>query len=105
MVFKSLKDPDWEPPPAPEASKSKTVLNAGGRGGKDDSPPPPVRIPIEVQRATQQRLQKASLPEGDRTLPLAGLLFFQYSGKTEGIRLIELIYNSPAGNVTLALRP
>ena len=106
MVIKSLKDPDWEPPAAAQSSsKSKTNVSTGGGGGQDKDPPAPVHIPIEVQRAMQQRIQKASLPEGDRTVPVAGLLFFQYSGRTEGIRSIELIYNGSAGNVTLELRP
>ncbi len=104
MVIKSLKDPDWEPPAAAKSS-SKTNLSTGGGGGQDKDPPAPVHIPIEVQRAMQQRIQKASLPEGDRTLPVAGLIFFQYSGRTQGIRSIELIYNGSAGNVTLDLRP
>jgi hypothetical protein len=106
MVIKSLKDPDWEPPAAAESSsKSKTNVSTGGGGGQDKDPPAPVHIPIEVQRAMQQRIQKASLPEGDRTVPIAGLIFFQYSGRTQGIRSIELIYNGSAGNVTLELRP
>jgi len=106
MVTKSLKDPDWEPPAAAESSsKSKTNVSTGGGGGHDKDPPPPVHIPIEVQRAMEQRTQKASLPEGDRTLPVAGLIFFQYSGRTQGIRSIELIYSGSAGNVTLELRP
>lgn len=105
MVFKSLKDPDWEPPPPPASSKSKTSINGGGGGGGKDDPPPPVHIPIEVQRAMQQRIQKASLPGGDRTLPIAGLIFFQYSGRTEGIRSLELVYSGSAGNVTMELRP
>ena len=105
MVIKSLKDPDWEPPAAVSSSKSKTNVSAGERGGQDKDPPPPVHIPIEVQRAMQQRIQKASLPEGDRTVPVAGLIFFQYSGRTQGIRSIELIYSGSAGNVTLELRP
>ena len=109
MVFKSLKDPDWEPAAAESSSKSKTNVITGGKGvgegSKDKDPPPPVQIPIEVQRAMQQRVQKAALPEGDRTLPVAGLVFFPYSGRTEGIRSIELIYSGSAGNFTLALRP
>jgi hypothetical protein len=106
MVIKSLKDPDWEPPAAAESSsKSKTNVSTGGGGGQDKDPPAPVHIPIEVQRAMQQRIQKASLPEGDRTVPVAGLIFFQYSGRTQGIRSIELIYNGSAGNITLELRP
>ena len=106
MVLKSLKDPDWEPPAAAESSsKSKTSVNTGGGGGgRDKDPPAPVRIPVEVQRAMEQRIQKASLPEGDRIVPVAGLIFFQY-GRAQGIRSIELIYSGTAGNVTLELRP
>jgi hypothetical protein len=43
--------------------------------------------------------------EGDRALPQAGLLFFEYRGKTQGIRSLELIYNGSAGNASLALQP
>ena len=106
MVTKSLKDPDWEPPAgAASSSKSKTSVNTGGGGSQDKDPPAPVHIPIEVQRAMEQRTQKASLPEGDRTVPVAGLIFFQYSGSTQSIRSIELIYNGSAGKATLELRP
>jgi len=107
MVTKSLKDPDWEPPAAAaSSSKSKTnVSTGGGGGGGDKDPPAPVRIPLEVQRAMEQRIQKASLPEGDRTVPVAGLIFFRYSAGTQGIRSIELVYKGSVGNVTLELRP
>ena len=106
MVIKSLKDPDWVPPDAADSSsKSKTNVTTGGGGGQDKDAPLPVRIPIEVQRAMQQRIQKASFPEGDRTVPVAGLIFFPYSGRAQGIHSIELIYNSSVGNVTLELRP
>jgi len=50
-------------------------------------------------------VQKAAFPEGDRTVPVAGLLFFQYSGKAKSIRSVELIYNGPAGKATLELQP
>ena len=106
LVGKSLKDPDLEPP-ASASSKTKTNVNGGGGGGQVDSnaPPAPVHVPIEVQRSMQQRVQKAALPEGDRTLPVAGLLFFQYSGKAKSIRSVELIYNGPAGKASLDLQP
>jgi len=106
LVAGSLKDPEWEPPAAP--SKSKTSMSGGGRGGDQsdpNAPPAPVKIPIEVQRAMAQRVQKASLPEGDRGLPQAGLIFFPYRGKTQGIHSADLIYNGPAGKATLALQP
>jgi hypothetical protein len=107
LVSKSLKDPEFEPPAAASSSKSKTNINGSGAGGQAESnaPPAPVHIPIEVQRSMQQRVQKAALPEGDRTLPVAGLIFFQYSGKTKSIRSLELIYSGPAGKATLELQP
>ncbi len=103
IVFRSLKDPEWQPP-EPVAAKSKTGINTGGEGGQqDNSPPPPVHVPIEVERAAQQKVQKAALPEGDRTLPAAGLIFFPFHGKTKSIRSIELVYDGPAGKATLKL--
>jgi hypothetical protein len=106
LVVGSVKDPEWEPP-VPAASKSKTSLGGGGRGeqGEANAPPAPVPIPIGVQRAMAQRVQKASFPEGDRALPQAGLIFFQYRGKTQSIHSIDLIYAGPAGKATLALQP
>jgi hypothetical protein len=106
FVLGSLKDPEWEPP-VPAASKSKTKVGGGGQGEQGDSnePPAPVKIPIGVQRAMAQRVQKAALPEGDRTLPQAGLIFFQYRGKAQSIHSVELIYAGPAGKATLTLQP
>ena len=106
LVVGSVKDPEWEPP-VPAASKSKTTLGGGGKGDQGDAnaPPAPVPIPIGVQRAMAQHVQKASLPEGDRALPQAGLIFFQYRGKTQSIRSIELVYSGPAGKATLRLQP
>jgi hypothetical protein len=106
FVLASLKDPEWEPP-VPAASKSKTKLGGGGQGeqGESNEPPAPVKIPIGVQRAMAQRVQKAALPEGDRALPQAGLIFFQYRGKVQSIHSVELIYAGSAGKATLALQP
>jgi len=102
LSFSSLKDPEWEPPSKPKAEKP--TLNAGG-GQPDDSFHPIVRMPIELKRAMQQRVQRASMPEGDRALPASGLLFFEYRGKPESIRSLELIYTGPAGKATLELQP
>jgi hypothetical protein len=101
-VFKSLKDPEWVPPGPPPEAKSKGGINTGGQGQADSGPPPVVHIPIAVERAMQQRVQKSALPEGDRPLPQAGLIFFEYHGKASSA---ELIYSGPAGKATLALRP
>ena len=104
MVLSSVKDPEWQPPEQAK-SKSKTSLGGGGGQGEAEGPPPPVKIPIEVQRAMAQRVQKATLPEGDRPLPQAGLIYFQYRGGAKGIHSVELIYEGPAGKATLALQP
>jgi hypothetical protein len=108
MVIASVKDPEYIPPEV-AAPKSKSSLNTGGGGGDqrdlNSPPPPPPPIPIGVQRAMAQRVQKAALPEGDRALPQAGLIFFQYRGKIQGIRSLELLYTGPAGKATLTLQP
>jgi hypothetical protein len=52
-----------------------------------------------------QYAQRSSLPEGDRALPEAGLMFFEYRGKTQNIRSLELFYDGPAGKATLKLQP
>jgi hypothetical protein len=111
VIFESLKDPEMEPPSSANKSESKTSVGHGGRASgtageiPSNLPPPPVHIPIEVQRAMQQRVRKASLGEGDRALPQAGLIFFSYHGKTKGIHSIELIYEGAAGKAAMALQP
>jgi hypothetical protein len=103
-ILESVKDPEWAPPEkSPE--KSKTSFGSGKGGGAADGPPAPVKVPIEVQRALGQRVKKLSLAEGERPLPQAGLVFFQFNGKTKNIHSIELIYSGPAGQATLTLQP
>jgi hypothetical protein len=105
MVFRSLKDPEWDDSVAVEAkSKSNTSISTGGKNGEKE-PVAPVHMPLDLQRAMQQRVQKAALPEGDRALPRAGLIFFPYRGKTKNIRSMELVYAGPAGTATLTLQP
>lgn len=103
MAFRSLKDPEWQPPEQAE-SKSKSALSTGGQPDQDPKPLPP-RMPLPLVRAMQQKVQKAALPEGDRALPQAGLIFFPYRGKEEGIHSLELTYSGPAGTATLNLQP
>jgi hypothetical protein len=109
LVVGSLKDPEWVPPEEAAAPKSKTKIGGGGGGGggqsEDNGPPKEVQIPIAVRRAMAQRVQRAALLEGDRSLPQAGLIFFQYRGKTENLDSIELIYTGPDGKATLKLQP
>jgi hypothetical protein len=103
LAFHSLRDPEWEPP---ALEKSKTSLNTGGQGSQqNDSPPPPPKMPLYLRRAMELKVQKAALLEGDRVLPQAGLIFFEYRGKAQGIHSIELIYEGAAGKATLNLQP
>jgi hypothetical protein len=106
LVFKDLKDPEWVSP-VPVESKSKGGITGGGGGGGGQGDPPPAtpKMPFELVRAMQQRVQKAVLPEGERALPVAGLIFFSYRGKTEAIRDMDLIYSGPAGKASLSLQP
>jgi hypothetical protein len=107
VVLSSLKDPEWEPPVKVEKKSSMSTGGGGGGGGRGESndPPPVPKMSFPERRAMEQKVQKAALPEGDRALPVAGLIFFQYGGKTKGMKSLELIYNGPAGKATLTLQP
>jgi hypothetical protein len=107
MVFKSLKDPEWEPDVPAEQKGGKTSLSSGGgnKGNPGDPPPVVPKPPFKLQREWNLRMQKLAFPEGDRALPQAGLLFFKYGGKPSGIHSLELIYNGPSGKASLALQP
>jgi len=102
-IFKSLKDPEWAPD-VPAEEKSKSSFSTGGKAA-GDPPPAPVHMPLPLQRAMEQKVQKVALPEGDRALPQAGLIFCQYRGKAEGIHSLVLTYAGPAGTATLTLQP
>jgi hypothetical protein len=104
LVFKALKDPEYNPPEAASSAKSKTSIGGGGAQDDPGALPKVIHIPIEVERAMQQHVQKASLPEGERPLPQAGLIYFEYGGKLSGIHSIELIYDGPAGKTVVPLQ-
>ena len=102
LAGKEVKDPEWNPP---EAAEKKSKGSMGGSGQEAGAPPPSApKVPIELRRNWQQRIQRAAIAEGDRPLPQAGLLYFQHRGKTENIRSVELIYTGAAGETILSLR-
>jgi hypothetical protein len=105
VVEHSLKDPEWSPPVDKDEDKSSTGFSSGGKGAQDGGKPPPPKMPMPLVLAMDQKVQKARLPEGERPLPQAGLLFFLYRSKVQSIHSIELIYSGPAGKATLALQP
>jgi hypothetical protein len=101
MMMKSLSDPEWVPDePVDPGGKSKTGLSTGGGQAGDPKPAPP-KMPFPLRRAMEQKALKSVLPEGERPLPVAGLVFFPYRGKDSGIHNVELIYNGAAGKATL----
>lgn len=106
-VFRNLRDPEYSPPELEAAKSSKGGgLSTGGNNQSDlGATPPPVHIPPEMERAMQLRVQNAALPEGDRVLPVAGLIFFRYGGSRKGIHSLELLYTGPAGKAIVPLQP
>jgi hypothetical protein len=109
MVFTNLRDPTYDAPELKAAKENKSSgLNAGGGGGGQSdlgATPPPVHIPPEMERSMQLQVQNAALPEGDRTLPVAGLIFFKYGGLPKGIHSVDLLYAGAAGKATITLQP
>lgn len=102
LVMKSLSDPEWIPPTV-DGEKSKGGISTGGGGSAGDPKPSPPKMPFPLRRAMEQKAQKAALPEGERALPVAGLLFFPYRGKAQSIQTVDLIYDGVAGKATLTL--
>jgi hypothetical protein len=100
MMMKSLSDPEWIPPSVEKESKGS--IGAGGQAGAPKPEPP--KMPFPLRRAMEQRALKSVLPEGERVLPVAGLVFFPYRGKDQNIETVELLYEGAAGKATLKLR-
>lgn len=107
MVLSNVKDPEWEPPIAATAKPKGGIMKGGdeGGGGGDKTPPSAPKMSMPEQHAMEQKVIKGALPEGDRTPPVAGLLFFSFRGRSSSIQSVELIYSGPAGKATLALQP
>jgi hypothetical protein len=118
IVGASLKYPDWEQRPTVTASAGPVIL--GGPVPVERFPgdpnarrgPAPPRVPEsenpggqakEPAMPIEERIQRAALPEGEHVAPAGGLLFFPFRGKTKSIRSLELLYDGPAGKVSLKL--
>jgi hypothetical protein len=61
-------------------------------------------MPLNLTLAMERKVRAASVPEGERPLPGAGLIFFQHGGKLSGIHSVELLYNGAAGKAMLTLQ-
>lgn len=71
-------------------------------------PLPRVEDPNRPQREAPSLdavLQQLALPTGKRTLPVAGMVYFQYRKKLKSIKKLELVCDGPSGeSVALKLR-
>lgn len=78
-----------------------------GDGNERTAPGQPASITVqkEQQDTIEARVQSASLPEGEKTLPCSGLIYFPYRGKTKNIHSLELLYEGTMGKATLKLLP
>jgi hypothetical protein len=60
---------------------------------------------VEQEKSIDYRVQNATLPEGEHSLPRSGLLYFYYRGKIKNIRSLDLLYAGTMGKATLKLLP
>jgi hypothetical protein len=117
MVSQSIKYPG-----------ARSHLEAAGSVGMGDGTisvgprPPPSQFPgdgnertapvqgpsvktAEDEAAIQYRVQNATLPEGEVSLPRSGLLYFYFRGKIKNIHALELFYEGAMGKTALKLLP
>jgi hypothetical protein len=59
----------------------------------------------EQQDSLYYRLDYVSVPEGERTMPFSGLLYFPYRGSTQSIQSLQLLFEWKAEKATLKLLP
>lgn len=66
---------------------------------------PPTVNSVEQEYSLEVRVQNATLPEGEKSLPRSGLLYFFYRGKIKNIHSLDLLYDGAMGKATLKLLP
>jgi len=117
MVAQSIKFPSAHPhlETAGSVGVGDGTVSVGPRppptqfpgDGNDRQPtgqPPSVRT-VEEDSNIDHRVQNATLPEGENTLPRSGLVYFYFRGKVKNIHALELLYNGTMGKATLKLLP
>lgn len=72
---------------------------------KPDPREPVTAIRSYEEDSIEHRVRNASLPEGEKTMPRSGLIYFAHRGKTGNIRYVQLLYNGPMGKSSLKLLP
>lgn len=99
MVAASVKYPDWTRKPTLQAAAGPVILGrptTPGRFPGDQRAPLPRQQPVENDSPREQvdfgdLINKSALPEGVKTKPVAGMIYFPYDGKLKAIRTVELL--------------
>jgi hypothetical protein len=117
MVAQSIKFPSAHPhlETAGSVSAGDGTISVGPRAppsqfpGDGNERTAPVEGPtvktVEDETAIEYRVQNATLPEGEKSLPRAGLLYFYFHGKIKNIHSLDLLYEGSMGKSTLKLVP
>lgn len=74
-----------------------------GDGNDRTSTGAPSVTEVDAENKIEFRVQAASLPEGEKTLPRSGVIYFYYRGKIKNIHSLDLLYNGTMGKATLKL--
>ena len=107
-VAASLKYPSFAQPSSGPTVNGGVGIGLGmpipiGRPLPNPAPADPNAPAREAETSLEDRIQHAALVEGDQPTPASGLIFFPYRGRMKSIKSIELIYEGPAGKVSLKL--
>ena len=107
-VAASLKYPSFAQPSSGPAVTGGVGIGLGmpipvSRPLPNPAPADPNGPAREVETPLEERIEHAALVEGDQPTPASGLIFFPYRGRMKSIKSIELIYEGPAGKVSLKL--
>ena len=110
MVVAAIQRSEWRYPRGPQATVgagNDTVILGGptqrtppwgGPGGRTPAPPrapaPEDRSGIEKPEPVKltELVVSAALPEGEHKGPVAGFLYFPFTGKASKVRSVELLY-------------
>jgi hypothetical protein len=82
---------------------ASSMRSIGGPVPRNDRAAPIDVNQSQADDSVDARINNASLPEGEHSLPRAGLIYFPFKGKTKNIRSLDLLYDGPMGKATLKL--
>ncbi len=77
-VFRSLREPSWS---SPKAQAQGPAPRRQGESAPIDWPAE-FHVPAAEEHSMSEQVRNAALPEGERPLPVAGLIFFKCRGLT-----------------------